>query len=59
MLALLLYTGCDCSYSLCIAMRADDNDKWKWFAYLLEEAVLRLSKENKGSYGKLYSGTSS
>eukprot|EP01084_Bolivina_argentea_P139944 246132_1 len=31
MLALILYTGCDCNYDLCAAQRNGNYKKWKWF----------------------------
>eukprot|EP01084_Bolivina_argentea_P315961 547575_1 len=31
MLALLLYTGCECNFDLCASQRKRDYTKWKWF----------------------------
>eukprot|EP01084_Bolivina_argentea_P308560 533595_1 len=33
MLALVLYTGCECNYDLCKSQRNGDYKKWKWFDY--------------------------
>lgn len=38
-LAVVLYTGCDCTYDMCAAERDRDFDKWKWFSLLLDEAT--------------------
>eukprot|EP01084_Bolivina_argentea_P094903 170631_1 len=38
MLALVLYTSCNCNYDLCKSQRNDDYDKWKWFDYCLYHA---------------------
>ena len=35
MLALVLYTGCDCNYAMCKAERSGDYATWRWFSYLL------------------------
>ena len=55
MLALLMYTGCECNYELCAAQRSGDFLKWKWLDLTLFKAICRLSVREKGSY-KLYSG---
>eukprot|EP01084_Bolivina_argentea_P270560 460087_1 len=38
-LALILYTGCDCNYDLCKTQRDGDYKKWKWFDYCLYHAI--------------------
>eukprot|EP01083_Nonionella_stella_P153809 494659_1 len=55
MLALILYTGCQCNYDLCKSQRNGDYKKWKIFDYSLSNAIELLSKHEKGSC-KLYSG---
>eukprot|EP01084_Bolivina_argentea_P310097 536486_1 len=55
MLALILYTGCDCNYDLCGSQRNGDFRKWKWFDYCLWNAIKKLSDQEDGVY-KLYSG---
>ena len=44
MLALLLYTGCDCNYDLCSSQREGNYDKWKCFDYCLYNAIEKLDK---------------
>eukprot|EP01084_Bolivina_argentea_P216131 367194_1 len=56
-LALLLYTGCDCNYDLCSEQRKGNYEKWKWFDFILYEAIEFLSECEVASY-KLYSGLS-
>lgn len=53
MLAVVLYTGCDCNYALCRVMRENDEVTWQWFTWLLEEAIRRLSSNIPSS---LYTG---
>eukprot|EP01083_Nonionella_stella_P172758 593862_1 len=55
MLALILYTGCDCNYDLCTSQRNGDYDKWKWFDHCLFWAINSLSERERGNY-KVYSG---
>ena len=55
MLALILYTGCDCNYDLCSSQRNGDYDKWKWFDYCLYGGIKKLSLEEEGRY-EVYSG---
>eukprot|EP01084_Bolivina_argentea_P213867 363127_1 len=55
MLALIVYTGCDCNYDLCKHQRNGDYEKWKWFDYCLWNAIYKLSRCQKGQY-KIYSG---
>eukprot|EP01084_Bolivina_argentea_P047126 86821_1 len=55
MLALVLYTGCDCNYDVCKSQRNGNYTKWKWFDYCLHHAILFLSQNENGTY-KLYSG---
>eukprot|EP01084_Bolivina_argentea_P015007 28067_1 len=42
MLALILYTGCDCNYDLCKSQRNDDYNKWQKFDYCLYSAIKSL-----------------
>ena len=51
MLAVILYTGCDCNYDMCAAERDGDFDKWKWFSSLLDFAVWDLQEGKGGSVG--------
>eukprot|EP01084_Bolivina_argentea_P202571 346095_1 len=55
MLALILYTGCDCNYDLCATQRKGDYQKWKWFDYCLYEAIFKLRCNETGSFF-VYSG---
>eukprot|EP01084_Bolivina_argentea_P244069 408963_1 len=57
MLAIILYTGCDCNFDLCISQRNGDFMKWKWFDFCLYYGIQKLSEKETGSY-KLYSGLS-
>ena len=45
MLALVLYTGCDCNYAMCAAERSGDYATWRWFSHLLFEALFALPRE--------------
>ena len=47
MLALILYTGCDSNYAMCAAERDGDYETWKWFSWLLNQAVDRLYYGNE------------
>ena len=55
MLALVLYTGCDCNYAMCAAERSGDLTTWKWFSFLLREALFALPIEDGGG-AVVYSG---
>eukprot|EP00484_Ammonia_sp_Unknown_P004364 CAMPEP_0197080152 /NCGR_PEP_ID=MMETSP1384-20130603/213986_1 /TAXON_ID=29189 /ORGANISM="Ammonia sp." /LENGTH=472 /DNA_ID=CAMNT_0042519033 /DNA_START=18 /DNA_END=1436 /DNA_ORIENTATION=- len=55
MLALVLYTGCECNYDLCRSQRNGDYAKWKWFDYCLFWAIWKLSKRETGSFS-VYTG---
>ena len=57
MLALLLYTGCDCNYDMCAAQRAGDYQKWRWFDYCLAQGISTLSECETGQF-TLYQGLS-
>mmetsp|Transcript_5332 Transcript_5332/g.8921 ORF Transcript_5332/g.8921 Transcript_5332/m.8921 type:complete len:390 (+) Transcript_5332:93-1262(+) len=57
MLALVLYTGCDCNYDLCATQRNGKYLKWKWFDYCLYWAIIRLSRRETGSFA-VFSGLS-
>lgn len=35
MLALVLYTGCSCTYAMSKAEREGDRETWRWFSYVL------------------------
>eukprot|EP01084_Bolivina_argentea_P152502 266025_1 len=41
MLALVLYTGCECNYDLCGQQRNGNYDKWKWFDYCLYHKCMK------------------
>ena len=56
MLALVLYTGCDCNYAMSAAERSGDYETWKWFSFLLGEALLNGRAKTEGA-GTFYSGT--
>eukprot|EP01083_Nonionella_stella_P200796 735028_1 len=56
-LALILYTGCDCNYDLCKSQRKGDYKKWQAFDYCLYKAISMLSEKETGSY-KVYTGLS-
>eukprot|EP01084_Bolivina_argentea_P184389 318017_1 len=55
MLALILYTGCDCNYDLCKSQRNGDYNKWKWFDYCLFHAIMTLSQCESGAFS-VFSG---
>eukprot|EP01084_Bolivina_argentea_P013317 24963_1 len=55
MLALILYTGCDCNADLCASQRAGDYKKWKIFDYCLYHAIRILDHYEIGNY-RVYSG---
>eukprot|EP01084_Bolivina_argentea_P075896 137539_1 len=55
MLALLLYTGCDCNYDLCSSQRSGDYIKWKWLDLCLYWAIVKLSECESGSFS-VFSG---
>eukprot|EP01084_Bolivina_argentea_P057261 104649_1 len=55
MLAMLLYTGCECNYDLCSSQRSGNYQKWKWFDYCLFNAIKEIRFKETGCY-KLYSG---
>eukprot|EP01084_Bolivina_argentea_P260387 439709_1 len=55
MLALVLYTGCDCNYAMCAAQRNGNYNKWKWFDYCLRHAIQILNRYERGNY-KVYTG---
>eukprot|EP01084_Bolivina_argentea_P058240 106345_1 len=57
MLAIVLYTSCDCNYDLCKTQRNGDYKKWQIFDYYLYHAINKLCGAELGSY-KLYSGLS-
>eukprot|EP01084_Bolivina_argentea_P158830 276668_1 len=48
MLALILYTGCDCNYDLCASQRGGEYAKWAWFDRCLWRAIWKLSKKELG-----------
>eukprot|EP01084_Bolivina_argentea_P115816 205886_1 len=54
-LALLLYTGCDCNHDLCLTQRNGDYNKWKVFDFCLNAAIHRLCLFERGRF-KVYSG---
>eukprot|EP01084_Bolivina_argentea_P152503 266026_1 len=56
MLALVLYTGCECNYDLCGQQRNGNYDKWKWFDYCLYEGICALQLREAGSSFPVYSG---
>ena len=56
MLALVLYTGCDCNYDLCQSQRNGNHSKWKIFDSLLYDAIFKLSLKEKLLNCKLFSG---
>ena len=47
MLAVVLYTGCDCNYAMCAAERDGDYDTWKFFPQLLFNALQRLESDHE------------
>eukprot|EP01084_Bolivina_argentea_P051808 95277_1 len=55
MLALVLYTGCECNYDLCSSQRNGEYKKWQWFDYCLYNAINELSVREKGDFA-VYSG---
>merc|ERR1711920_1151972 len=55
MLALILYTGCDCNYDLGSAQREGNWAKWVVFDYVLYNAIRKLSSAEYGCY-PVYSG---
>lgn len=57
-LALILYTGCRCTYDLCKAERDGDYAKWKYFSAFLWLAVWKLRSGPCRPIAKLYSGRS-
>eukprot|EP01084_Bolivina_argentea_P019684 36604_1 len=55
MLALVLYSGCECNYDLCSSQRNGDYKRWKWFDVCLYDAIKRLSWNEIGSFS-VFSG---
>eukprot|EP01084_Bolivina_argentea_P291385 500795_1 len=59
MLSIILYTGSECNWYLTEAQMKKNsntcNDKWKWFEYLLDEAIKKLHENEGGDY-KIYTG---
>eukprot|EP01083_Nonionella_stella_P093963 263586_1 len=55
MLAIILYTGTECSYKICQAQRNGDYITWKWFDFCLFNAIELLSRNETGKF-TLYSG---
>eukprot|EP01084_Bolivina_argentea_P120388 213368_1 len=55
MLALILYTGCECNYDLCASQRKKNYKKWKWFDCCLFNAIRILSLRETGNF-EVYSG---
>eukprot|EP01083_Nonionella_stella_P086513 240394_1 len=55
MLALILYTGCDCNHDLCKQQRNGNYHKWKWFDFCLYKAITKLSGKERGEF-VVYSG---
>lgn len=56
MLALILYTGCDCNYAMCTAERNGDYETWRWLSWLLKEAIRRLFRSDITPKPVAYSG---
>lgn len=57
MLALILYTSCDCNYALCKSQRKGDYTKWVLFDAALNNGIKKLSQfERIPKNIKLYSG---
>eukprot|EP01084_Bolivina_argentea_P133093 234870_1 len=55
MLAVILYTGCDCNYDLCSSQRNNNYKKWVILDYCLQKAVETLSEAEYG-YFPVYTG---
>eukprot|EP01084_Bolivina_argentea_P088187 159236_1 len=55
MLALILYTGCDCNYDLCKSQRNGNYNKWKYFDTCLYKAISAIHGREAGCY-KIYTG---
>eukprot|EP01084_Bolivina_argentea_P031431 58177_1 len=55
MLAIILYTGCDCNYDLCGSQRRGDYKKWKYFDLCLFNAINKLKQLETGKF-KIYTG---
>jgi hypothetical protein len=55
MLALILYTGCECNWYLCLSQRNKDFHTWKWFDYNLFYAIDKLHAVESGKY-QIYTG---
>eukprot|EP01083_Nonionella_stella_P308181 1086191_1 len=58
MLALVLYTGCECNYGLCKSQRNGNYSKWKVFDKCLGYAVDTLSQFEVSAF-PVYSGVGS
>ena len=56
MLALILYTGCDCNYDLCKSQRNGNYSKWQIFDKYLYDAIYKLHKCEVYLNTPLYSG---
>eukprot|EP01084_Bolivina_argentea_P202732 346329_1 len=50
MLALILYTGCECNYDLCASQRKGDYKTWKFFDWCLWNAISSLSDRETGMF---------
>jgi len=56
LLALLLYTGCDCNYDLTRCLLSDDYETWCVFDFTLSTAIGILSWHSSASEVPLYTG---
>jgi hypothetical protein len=56
LLALLLYTGCDCNYDLTRCLLSDDYETWCVFDFTLSMAIGILSWHSSASEVPLYTG---
>lgn len=55
LLAVVLYTGCDCNYAMCAAERDGDYKTWQWFSALLFLA-LTIDVDRGRNRPRLFSG---
>eukprot|EP01083_Nonionella_stella_P077210 210714_1 len=50
MLAVILYTGCECNWDLCASQRAGNYNKWHFFDLSLKNAIEKLCRCETGKY---------
>merc|ERR1712039_632075 len=56
LLALVLYTGCDCNYDLTTCLLSGNYEKWRVFDFTLSTAIGILSWHSRSNEVPLYTG---